>query len=148
VYHLTALEEMRQGIGLTGYGGRDPLVEFKREAYDMFDQLKEHIRQNVARRIFHVTLTPQAAPPPPPANVQESGPADTPGANGGSTSRRAARGAPAATASAAGAATTSNNPAASQADRPSGKIGRNDPCPCGSGKKYKKCHGSGAGIVQ
>jgi preprotein translocase subunit SecA len=149
VYHLTALEEMRQGIGLTGYGGRDPLVEFKREAYDMFDQLKEHIRQQVARRIFHVTLTPQAAPPPPPTNVQESGPGDTPGANGngGTTSKRSARKTAAATATAGGTATaTSNQPGPSAPGRTAGKVGRNDPCPCGSGKKYKKCHGAGAGI--
>src|SRR5207247_7893815 len=66
VYHLTALDEMRQGIGLTGYGGRDALVEYKREAHDMYIQLTEHIQQQVSRRIFHVTLTPvhqQATPP-------------------------------------------------------------------------------------
>ncbi len=139
VYHLTALDEMRQGIGLTGIGGRDPLVEFKREAYDMFDQLKDHIGQNVAKRIFHVTLTPQAAPPPPPANVQESGPGDVPEAGGSATTtRRPAKGAAAPTASAgANGSATTNNP------NSSGKTGRNDPCPCGSGKKYKKCHGSG-----
>jgi preprotein translocase subunit SecA len=127
VYHLTALEEMRQGIGLMGYGGRDPLVEFKREAHDMFEQLKEQIRQNVARRIFNVTLTPQAAPPPP-QNVRESGPAKEATDNARPAGRRGA----AAAATAAGAPATN-------------KVGRNDPCPCGSGKKYKKCHG-GAGV--
>ncbi|MCH7578027.1 MAG: preprotein translocase subunit SecA, partial [Chloroflexi bacterium] len=76
VYHLTALDEMRQGIGLSGYGGRDPLVEFKREAHDMWEQLAEHIRRNVVRRIFHTTLVPQAAAPQPPSGqMQESGPA-------------------------------------------------------------------------
>jgi len=138
VYHLTALDEMRQGIGLTGYGGRDPLVEFKREAYDMFEQLKEHIAQNVARRIFHVTLTPQAAAPPPPANTREVGPGDVPGGDGASTtSRRPAKGVAAAASAGGNGAATSNTPA-----NPSGKVGRNDPCPCGSGKKYKKCHGA------
>jgi preprotein translocase subunit SecA len=114
-------------------------VEFKREAYDMFDQLKDHIGQNVAKRIFHVTLTPQAAPPPPPTNVQESGPGDVPEAGGGATTtRRPAKGAAAPTASAgANGSATTNNP------NSSAKTGRNDPCPCGSGKKYKKCHGSG-----
>ncbi|HEU4759264.1 MAG TPA: SEC-C metal-binding domain-containing protein, partial [Dehalococcoidia bacterium] len=130
VYHLTALEEMREGIGLTGYGGRDPLVEFKREAHDMYEQLKEHIRQNVARRIFHVTLTPQAVPTPAvPRNVQESGPAkETP-----TPTRGAAR------AAAAGRAVALGAPAATANQ----KVGRNDPCPCGSGRKYNKCHGSG-----
>jgi len=142
VYHLTALDELRQGIGLTGYGQRDPLVEFKREAHDMYEQLKEHIRQNVVRRIFHVTLTSNTPPPPPPPRqLQESGPAKE------TTNTPAGRGAAApatATATAAGAATTA-------AARPDGrgsarKTGRNDPCPCGSGKKYKKCHGAG-GLV-
>src|SRR3970040_1109609 len=79
VCHLTALDEMRQGVGLSGYGGVDPLVVFKHEAHDMWQQLTEHIRQNVVRRIFHVTLMPQAAPivppEPPKGELQESGPA-------------------------------------------------------------------------
>ncbi len=132
VYHLTALEEMREGIGLTGYGGRDPLVEFKHEAHDMWQQLKDHIRQNVVRRIFHVTLAPQSVPTPqPPRRVQESGPAkETP-----TPSRAAAR------AAAAGQTVNLSAPAATAtANR---KVGRNDPCPCGSGRKYKKCCGSG-----
>jgi preprotein translocase subunit SecA len=140
VYHLTALEELRQGIGLRGYGQRDPLVEFKREAFDMFEQLNEHIRQNVVRQIYNVTLTTQAARPEPPRNVQESGPSDTAAA----APSRAATAAATATA-AGGAATATATPAPGTGNgRPSGKVGRNDPCPCGSGKKYKKCHGTGA----
>ena len=129
VEHLTALDEMRQGIGLQGYGGRDPLVEFKREAHDMYEQLKEHIRQNVVRRIFHVTLVPPAAPQPP-RQVQETGPAKE------TTNAAAGRGRGA---TAAATATATAAP-------PSDKVGRNDPCPCGSGKKFKKCHG-GTGIA-
>ncbi len=132
VYHLTALDEMREGIGLTGYGGRDPLVEFKREAHDMWQQLADHIRQNVVRRIFHVALTPQPVPTPAaPRRVQESGPAKEAAAP--APSRGAAR------AAAAGQAVALGAPATAVAH----KVGRNDPCPCGSGKKYKKCHGSG-----
>jgi preprotein translocase subunit SecA len=152
VYHLTALDEMRQGIGLTGYGGRDPLVEYKREAHDMYTQLTDHIRQQVTRRIFHVTLTPvqaqaQAPQPAVPANAQESGPRDdvegaavpAPPKDGRRTKRRTA-------------AQTGNGAAVSAPAAPAPlaggtinrKVGRNDPCPCGSGKKYKKCHGSGA----
>ena len=137
VHHLTALDEMRQGIGLMGYGGRDPLVEFKREAHDMYEQLKDLIRQNVARRIFHVTLTPQAAPPPPPTNVQESGPSDVPSPGGGTATKRPAGATATASAGGNGGA-TSNNP------HSPAKTGRNDPCPCGSGKKFKKCHGATA----
>ena len=64
VHHLTALDEMRQGAGLQGYGGRDPLVVYKGEAHDMWQQLMEHIRQNVVRSIYRVNFTqpPAAAP--------------------------------------------------------------------------------------
>jgi preprotein translocase subunit SecA len=149
VFHLTALDEMRQGIGLAGYGGRDPLVEYKREAHDMYTQLTEHIRQQVARRIYHVTLTPtQPQAPAVPANAQESGPsadgeaAAAPSAAG--NGRKARRRAAAQAGNGAASPTPPPATSASSGATVSGKVGRNDPCPCGSGKKYKKCHGSGA----
>ena len=118
VGHLTALDEMRQGIGLAGYGGQDPLVAFKREAHDMWEQLKGHIRHSIARRIYHATLTPQAVPAPRrPAAV-----AARPGGRRGRTAGQPQDGRPAAPR----------------------KVGRNDPCPCGSGVKYKKCCGRAA----
>ena len=140
VYHLTALDEMRQGIGLSGYGGRDPLVEFKREAHDMWEQLGEHIRRNVVRRIFHSTLVPQAAAPQPPSGqMRESGPAkETP------TPAQARAAAAGQAVQMGGAATaTTARPGGAAAGR---KVGRNEPCPCGSGRKYKKCCGSGQSI--
>jgi preprotein translocase subunit SecA len=143
VFHLTALDELRQGIGLRSYGQRDPLVEFKREAFDMMEQLTGHITQNVARQIYHVTLTTPTQRTEPPKNVQESGPSEAATADTGPT--------PAATArktgqkvAAAGTATAETATAApGNGATLSGKVGRNDPCPCGSGKKYKKCHGAG-----
>ncbi len=127
VEHLTAMDEMRQGIGLTAYGQFDPLVVYKREAHDMWDQLLANIRRQITHSIYHVQL---AAPPPPrePVGVTEgrgATPAGTP-----------AEAAPVA----AGARSRSGREAAR---RPVGahKTGRNDPCPCGSGKKYKKCCG-------
>jgi preprotein translocase subunit SecA len=118
VGHLTALDEMRQGIGLAGYGGQDPLVAFKREAHDMWQQLMDHIQRNITRRIYHVTLSPQAAPAARrPAAV---------GARAGG--RRGAR---------------AGQPKGEQPAAPR-KVGRNDPCPCGSGLKYKKCCGRAA----
>ena len=115
VHHLTALDEMRQGVGLRGYGGQDPLVVFRREAHDMWQQLLQHIRALVARRILRETLAPAAAPAPSrPRNLRESGP-----------EKEAAAPAPRQPVGAAVAA----------------KVGRNDPCPCGSGRKYKKCCG-------
>ncbi|MCH7484764.1 MAG: SEC-C domain-containing protein [Chloroflexi bacterium] len=135
VYHLTALDELRQGIGLRGYGQRDPLVEFKREAHDMYDQLTEHIRKNTVRQIYHVTLTTPAVRPQPPKRVSESGPADD-AASAAATAQVAAT-------AGGGGGGTATVTAAAPANR---KIGRNEPCPCGSGKKYKKCHG-GTGVV-
>jgi preprotein translocase subunit SecA len=133
VYHLTALDELRQGIGLRGYGQRDPLVEFKLEAHDMYDQLTGHIRQNTVRQIYHVTLTTPVARPQPPKQVSESGP-DEDAASGATTTQVAA-----ASGGGGGTATVTAAPA-------NRKVGRNAPCPCGSGKKYKKCHG-GTGAV-
>ena len=144
VYHLTALDEMRQGIGLTGYGGRDPLVEYKREAHDMYTQLTEHIQQQVTRRIFHVTLTPMQQQPAPPVavNATESGPSDdAEGAAVPARTRNGRRARRQAASAQAGNGAGEPRPAAAAVG---GKVGRNDPCPCGSGKKYKKCHGSAA----
>jgi len=120
VEHLTAIEEMRQGIGLRAYGQTDPLVAYKREALDMWDQFRQRIRQQVARQILHARLAPQAAEAAmaqerAPQRVQQSGPGDPDGAPG---------------------------PATATASRVVAKVGRNDPCPCGSGKKYKRCHGA------
>jgi len=118
VEHLTAMEEMREGIGLQAYGQADPLVAYKREAHDMWDQLLENIRRQITRQIYHVELAPRAETDGGrPAAVGARGPRNI------RENREAA--------SVAAAATK-------------GKIGRNDPCPCGSGRKYKKCHGQAA----
>jgi preprotein translocase subunit SecA len=126
VEHLTAMDEMRQGIGLRAYAQTDPLVVYKREAHDMWDQFRERIRQMVARQIYHARLQPavvasmlgqETARP-----TSESGPTE-PGGDG-------------ATLGAGGAAVaTAARPVVK-------KVGRNEACPCGSGKKYKKCHGA------
>jgi preprotein translocase subunit SecA len=118
VEHLTAMDEMRQGIGLHAYGQRDPVVMYRREAHDMWEQLLENIRHGITRSIYHANLSPQAVPASP--NVRAAASART--------NADAADSAPTAPASA-------NN---------GRKVGRNDPCPCGSGKKYKKCHGMAA----
>ena len=126
VEHLTAMDEMRQGIGLQAYGQQDPLVAYKREAHDMWGQLLANIRHTIARAIFHVNLAGQA-PVAPRVPV---------GAVAASQAMPAGR-----------QALRENRPdqAALPAARVAGKkVGRNDPCPCGSGKKYKKCHGVAA----
>ena len=135
VEHLTAVDEMRQGIGLRAYGQSDPLVAYKREAHDMWGQLLANIRRQVTRSIYHVELgqTAQrgrAAPARRPA----------PTAAGAGSGERVAAAAGVA-ASAAGAAGATAQAVVTGKAR---KIGRNQPCPCGSGKKYKKCHGMAA----
>jgi preprotein translocase subunit SecA len=133
VEHLTAVDDMRRGIGLRAYSQRDPLNEFKVEAFRMFDELKAMIRRDVARTIFRVTVLRQPATAPAARRV-ESRP-DVIGS--GSAGAGAAGAGVAAGVAAAGAAAGSRQPV-----RAATKIGRNDPCYCGSGKKYKRCHGA------
>ncbi len=141
VEHLTAVDDMRRGIGLRAYSQRNPLNEFKVEAYRMFEELKGMIRHDVAHTIFRVSVVrePQAAQPVA-RNVRESrvdvtGGAVAAGALGGSPTAAAVRG--------GGAATNGDGSGNGKQPARSGpKIGRNDPCFCGSGKKYKKCHGA------
>ncbi|HLI28174.1 MAG TPA: preprotein translocase subunit SecA [Chloroflexota bacterium] len=106
IRHLTAIDDLREGIGLRAYGQRDPLVEYKVEAAAMFDQLLANIQHDVAHLIYHVTVVREEQARP---QKQLMTNRDEPG------SRRPVR---------AGS-----------------KVGRNDPCPCGSGRKYKKCCG-------
>jgi len=128
VEHLTAVDDMRRGIGLRAYSQRDPLNEFKVEAYQMFEELKTTIRHDVTHTIFRVTVTREPVQPvQAPRQMVESRPDVAPGAG-------------AASATAAIAAAGNGQP--QQPARVAHKIGRNDPCFCGSGKKYKRCHGA------
>jgi len=145
--YLRSMDALRQGVGLRAYGQRDPLVEYKREAFEMFGQLMTSIKQDVASAVFRTTTNvesfesfisslPQtlvhdevsalgaggAAPagmPPPGMPPQGAPPDRMPGLPPG--------GMPG---------------AGSTVHRDADKVGRNDPCPCGSGKKFKKCHGA------
>jgi preprotein translocase subunit SecA len=155
VEHLTATEEMRQGIGLMAYGQQDPLVAYKREAHDMWTQLQANIRNRIVRSIYHVEIAPQTRPQPtaPPVTVatqpgvsEANGdtPQRVPAAAGASADDRVQR----ATAQALGVKAPrnlrTNQPAESGGTTvvAAQKVGRNDPCHCGSGKKFKKCHGA------
>jgi preprotein translocase subunit SecA len=130
VEHLTAVDDMRRGIGLRAYSQRDPLNEFKIEAYRMFDELKATIRHDVTHTIFRVTVERAPVQQRPMARNVVEGRAPV----AGTTS--SAAGAASATAVAAGGGN------GAQPARSGPKIGRNDPCWCGSGKKFKKCHGA------
>ena len=121
--HLLNLDHLKEGIGLRGYGQRDPLVEYKRESFELFQSMMERIQDRVVKVLWKIELAgggaereesqrvSRALPPPrPKEQVMFTGPKE----------------------------------AATPQKRVQAKVGRNDPCPCGSGKKYKKCHGINA----
>ncbi|HEY3084323.1 MAG TPA: preprotein translocase subunit SecA [Candidatus Dormibacteraeota bacterium] len=124
--YLTQMEHFREGIGLRAYGQRDPLVEYKNEAFEMFNELRDRIEMSIVSAIYRVAVQ-RNEPPPVVRQVFESGPGDPDGAGSNGAPRRPRPAAPAAAAAVPGGSAA--------------KIGRNDPCWCGSGKKYKRCHG-------
>ncbi len=150
--HIDALDIMRQGIGFRSLAQRDPLVEFKNEAFRMFDELKLAIQHYTVDNLLklmrnEITITLQRPEPPrkQPRNVRTntddiaraSGQSKT---DGTAEQPRAIQGA---RKNSAGGQRGGNRSIATATRAPAmGKIGRNDPCPCGSGKKYKKCHGA------
>jgi preprotein translocase subunit SecA len=153
VEHLTAVDEMRQGIGLQAYGQQDPLVAYKREAHDMFQQLKNNIRNRMVRSIYHVEIAGQVRPqqaPPMVASQPGVTTSDGDGVAAASQTAPVAAGAQRAVASAMGVKAPPQNLRTNQPLEggpghtvvAAEKVGRNQPCPCGSGKKYKKCHGA------
>ena len=151
--HLYSLDHLKEGIGLRGYGQRDPLVEYKKESFSLFQDMKERIDEETVRYLWRIrpvfTESPAAPPPPPPVAIRKPNPLTF---SGGSTSTSTGFGAstarPPATTSPVGgpprpARTGGDDVGARPMRRDEPKVGRNDPCPCGSGKKYKKCHGAG-----
>jgi preprotein translocase subunit SecA len=131
--HLLHLDHLRQGIHLRGYGQRDPLNEYKREAFALFEAMLTNLRQTVTQVLTHLEIRMQ----PQQAQMAEGAEAEPLAATGTDDPRpvrpvRPAR--PRVAASGGGAAAT---PTAGDW----GKVPRNAPCPCGSGKKYKHCHG-------
>ncbi|MCS6306383.1 MAG: preprotein translocase subunit SecA [Nitrospira sp.] len=118
--HLLGMDHLRDGIGLRGYGQKDPLIEYKREGFDLFAGMMERIKSDTLDRLFHVQAVRHEGEQPPPQQPVLSRPQ------------------PKLT------LTRGEEPVAAPAPahRAENKVGRNDPCPCGSGKKYKKCHGA------
>jgi preprotein translocase subunit SecA len=148
--HLLSMDHLKEGIGLRGYGQKDPLVEYKRESFEMFEAMLQRFQEETVRYLYLMQVVERPGPPP-------SGPAqaadDTTSGNG---NRRPPR--PIATSAdnmeeefirqkrreleQARMAGGGEQQQVQQVRRAEEKVGRNDPCPCGSGKKYKKCHGA------
>ncbi len=137
--HLVMLEHLRQVIGLRGYGQRDPLNEYKAESFNLFEAMSAHLREAVTSQLMRVEI--RAAPPPEePASLpyMEAHKIDPSTGEDELALARAGAETLARHGITASAAAPERKP-----DDPSswGKVGRNEACPCGSGKKYKHCHG-------
>ena len=148
--HLYSLDHLKEGIGLRGYGQRDPLVEYKKESFALFSAMRDRVEEEIVRYLWRLTPmigedpsavaipAPRKPRTPPPMTLHApSAAASSPfgairgnagGATGGAQPPRPAR--------------TGGDDTIRQVRRDEPKVGRNDPCPCGSGKKYKKCHGA------
>jgi preprotein translocase subunit SecA len=120
--HLLSLDHLKQGIGLVGYGQKDPLVEYKKQSFDLFQAMLDRIDTNTIRSLFNLQVVAEQAPEQlqqrrqrTPTSMTFTGPNQT----------------------AAAAGTDEGKIRTVTRDQP--KVGRNDPCPCGSGKKHKKC---------
>jgi preprotein translocase subunit SecA len=121
--HLTAIDDLRQGINLRGYAQMDPLTEYKNEAFGMFEKLLSDVYYDVVRRLFLVQVNDEETQQDIKVSQQESPKMQLRAASAQSAFKP-----------------EETKPALKTAAPPSKKLGRNDPCWCGSGKKYKKCH--------
>jgi len=111
--HLLAMDHLKEGIGLRGYGQKDPLIEYKREGFEMFNDMITRIKSEAVERLLKIQVVkedpiPQRRPVMPQSIRLNRGESSAP----------------------------------RPVQKSEQKVGRNDPCPCGSGKKYKKCHGA------
>jgi len=130
--HLLSMDHLRQGIGLRGYGQKDPKQEYKKEGYEMFVQMTWRVKSAVVGNVLRLQLVRQKSA----EEIEQERLA---------AQRRALQRASESHAAASGAGEgEGERPHAKQETvvRAHPKVGRNDPCPCGSGKKYKKCHGA------
>jgi preprotein translocase subunit SecA len=129
--HLASMDHLRQGIGLRGYAQKDPKQEYKREAFEMFTFMLERIKHEITTLLARVQLREESEVTEMEANMQQQQQQQAMEFN-----HPDANAAPAESAQAADA-----EEAHTPFVRQEKKIGRNEPCPCGSGKKYKQCHG-------
>jgi len=149
--HLLGMDHLKEGIGLRGYGQHDPLVEYKKESFDMFEAMMQRFQEDTVRYLYLMQILERPVAPP-----QPSVPTEEPTHSGDGNGRRPPR---MVSTSAdeleeafmrrkrreleqARMAGAGDAPQVQQVVRGQDKVGRNDPCPCGSGKKYKKCHGA------
>jgi preprotein translocase subunit SecA len=157
IEHLKTMDALREGIGLQGYGQKDPKKEYKKIGFDMFREMMDRLQANTVTKLFRVQIQREEEQVQVPQlehkerHLEEHGVAnksddeaaaavegDTSARQVAAQNKRAARGRPAQAARGGG---DGDGARAEPVRRERPKVGRNDPCPCGSGKKYKKCHG-------
>jgi preprotein translocase subunit SecA len=124
--HLLAIDHMKEWIGQMGYAQKDPLVEYKKKSFEEFEMMLDRIDTETVRALYHLQVTIEEPPEQRLQRRPRRGQMNFTKANAGATA----------------AGEDSGKPRTVVSDHP--KVGRNDPCPCGSGKKYKKCHGADA----
>ncbi len=155
VDHLYVMDHLKTGIGLRGYGQKDPRVEYEKEAYEIFESLKNNIAEEAVKSVFRVQIehgpppdaleqmqgaaTPQFEPIPTGAMVPQA--AAAPAGRLSPTEAEQLLGPVPGAARRPMHTNIGGDEPAKPTQRAEAKVGRNDPCPCGSGKKYKKCHG-------
>jgi len=164
--HLYSLDHLKEGIGLRGYGQRDPLVEYKKESFGLFQDMRARIEEEMVRYLFWLRPVLQeregddqdamAVPVPVPVGPRRQSPSRMITNNPGAEVVPAFAAARTPAAASATAEPIPSGPGGPHPARTGGddvirtvrrdepKVGRNDPCPCGSGRKYKKCHGAAA----
>jgi preprotein translocase subunit SecA len=149
--HLYSLDHLKEGIGLRGYGQRDPLVEYKKESFALFTAMKDRVEEEIVRYLWRLTPVAGDGPneepirPAPPRRPPQQITLNSPSASAPSPFGAVGGGAAAPAPARKGPpipARTGGDDVIRQVKREEPKVGRNDPCPCGSGKKYKKCHGA------
>ena len=126
--HLYAMDHLKEGIGLRGYGQRDPLIEYKKESFQMFEAMWDRIEEDIVRYLFLLQPARERTSEPVPRQRPSRLMFNDPGASPSVFARRESQGGASA--------------AVKTIKRDAAKVGRNQPCPCGSGKKYKKCCGA------
>ncbi len=151
IEHLDTMDDLRSGIGLRGYAQRDPLIEYKREGFDLFEKLMVQIDYEIVHRIYKVAV--QGETPRPQVVIEEKHPEIEIGVKTEAEEIKEVKqgksidevlesegGVTKVTIERNGIVSEQVYGSEGQLTHPHGKIGRNDPCWCGSGKKYKKCH--------
>jgi len=131
--HLKSMEALREGIGLRGYGQKDPKQEYKKEGFVIFGEMMGSIGRNVCEKLFHMQVQRDEGASQQQAQQQKKARRTIESGGGAEPQSASGNGGP---------AQDESKPV--RRDQP--KVGRNDPCPCGSGKKYKKCHGAVATV--